>query len=436
MANQSFYRRFSWESFNRFLFTESIDKTRLKLEANRRHRCFGLEGFIWMGLLVAAHTSLPNLQQIFNLAGSLPYSLHSLPLASVSAFCQYRANFPLKTMLYLWQYLLESFRTRFKSDYRWRGFNLRALDGTLINLPEQLYPHFGALGGWGPGPVQGFLMVLYDLAWGVPITLRIRPAVDEGRPHLILKHLLGHLRKGELLLIDAGLYSMEIFCLLLAQNTHFIIPMRSNAKPKLIKRFSNQDGLYQIKASRYWKNNPLVSDEIMVRIITYQIAGFRPRRLVTSLLDAEQYPAEEIIAVYHRRWEIETFFREFKHTLQVTRWHAETLPAFYSELLFQMLLVVLTRLAMAEAAVKEGVVPNQLSFGRSLFQVKRAIGLTVFLPVSEWIKVYVGLINEIQGYRIDIRPGRRYERDTRKRRLKSRARYLQEIKLKENENVA
>jgi len=369
---QYFYRHFVFDAFKHFLSAEIIEKISRKIGPKHRHRCFGVEGFIWSGLLVAAYTSLPSLQQIFDQTGTLLGSITPVSLASVSAFCQYRTKFPLKAMLYLWRFLLIKFKT--KDNDTWRGFKLRALDGSLVNLPESLYAYFGASGGCGPGPVQGFLMVLYDLMSSVPIAFRISPAVNEGRPHLLLKHLSGHLTTGSLLLIDAGFYSLEIFSLLLKKGTHFVIPMRSSSKPKLIKRLGKNDGLYQIKATSYWKNNPWVTEDLVIRIITYQIPGFRPRRLVTSLVDELQYPAEEIIQLYHRRWEIETFFRDFKHTLSVTHWHAETLPALYSELLFQILLVVLTRLVMAEAAIQSGISSNQLSFGRSLAKVKKALG--------------------------------------------------------------
>ena len=396
-----------------------------------------MEGFIWFGLFVAAHTSLPSLQHIFDLAGSLPQTIHPVSLASVSAFCQYRTAFPIKTMLYLWRYLLAHFNTKFiQTDYLWHGFKLRAMDGTLLNLPEKLYPYFGASGGLGPGPVQGFLVVLYDLMGCVPLALRMSPAVNEGRPQLSLKHLLGHLKTGDLLLLDTGFDSLEVFCLLLKQGVNFLIPMRSTAKPQLIKWFTSNDGLYQIKASKYWKHNPCVDSFLAVRIIHYQIPGFRPRRLITSLLDPVAYPAEEIIQLYHQRWQIEIFFREFKHTLQITHWHAHTLPALWSELLFQILLVVVTRLAMAEAGDQAGIASQHLSFGKCLSDVKRALVIMQFVPVAEWPKIYQALLERCQHHIIDIRLGRRFERDIRKRRLRSRGRYPQKTQLKEKTNVA
>ena len=299
---QDFNRHFSFESFSCFLSPAILEHTSLKMKPDHRERRLGLTGFLWLGLFVAAHTSLPSIQDIFNLAGQVPLTINCIPLVSVSAFCQYRAAFSLKVLLYLWRYLIDCFSDKFKTtDCVWRGLRLRALDGTSLNLPEKLYPYFGASGGLGPGPVQGFMMLLYDLAGQIPVAFRLGPANDSSQAHLVLKHLMHHLEKGDLVVVDAGLYSIEIFSLLLSQNIHFIIPMPSRINPKLIRRFSPKDGLYQIMAGNYWADNPLVQKRLMVRVITYQKRGFRSRRLLTSLLDEPLYPVDEIVQIYHRR---------------------------------------------------------------------------------------------------------------------------------------
>ncbi len=43
-----------------------------------------------------------------------------------------------------------------------------------------------------------------------------------------------------------------------------------------------------------------------MRAINYQVKGYPPSTLLTSLTDAEAYPANELIALYHERWELET----------------------------------------------------------------------------------------------------------------------------------
>ena len=42
-----------------------------------------------------------------------------------------------------------------------------------------------------------------------------------------------------------------------------------------------------------------------MRAIRYQRKGFKPQTLLTSMTDPVAYPAAEIAALYHERWEIE-----------------------------------------------------------------------------------------------------------------------------------
>jgi hypothetical protein len=59
-----------------------------------RQRQFGVERFLWLGLFVAAHALLPNLEAILAQAAAWLLQGVSESLATVSAFCQYRARFP------------------------------------------------------------------------------------------------------------------------------------------------------------------------------------------------------------------------------------------------------------------------------------------------------------------------------------------------------
>jgi len=128
--------------------------------------------------------------------------------------------------------------------------------------------------------------------------------------------------------------------------------MRGNGKPKLIRKLGADDGLYEIRASKqYWKKqHSRVPEPMLVRIVTVQWPGFRPVRLVTSLLDPEAFPCAELIELYHRRWHVETFFRELASDVQFEHWHTRTLKGLYVELLFHMIYVSAARAHMAEAA--------------------------------------------------------------------------------------
>ncbi len=58
--------------------------------------------------------------------------------------------------------------------------------------------------------------------------------------------------------------------------------------------------------------NPSLPRRWEARAVRCQRRGFPPQVLLTSLVDAEGYPAAEIAAPYHERWEIELGYDEVK----------------------------------------------------------------------------------------------------------------------------
>ena len=424
MRNEStyFHRQFPLESFKQFIGPDILDRFSKQLGRRRRKRLLGLEGFLWLGLFVSMHTLCPNLREIFSMAATLNSHELQLPLVSVSAFCQYRSFFPLKILFGLWQFLIQRIRQSLASDQRlWHGLQVIAVDATHLCLPEALWPSFGAhTGSRGQGPVQSHALVFYDVLARIPVKIRMGRAHDDERP-MLLKLLRSVAKPNTILLIDSIFNTFQILAVILGLKGHWMVPLRASFKPKLLKRFSNHDGLYQIFNRRKLAGLP---EAITLRIVTVQYPGFRPRRLVTSLLDPLEFTAEEIAHLYHERWRIETFFREFKYTLQVQHWHAQSLHAFYTEMLFFMLLTCLTRLAMAES----GVPPALLSFQKSLVLMKRMLALAAFLPASQWDRLYIEALVQIRQYKIDSKKGRTFERDTQKRRKHSRMRKQQQLK--------
>lgn len=319
-----------------------------------------------------------------------------------------------------WHALVEQARESLPPDLRrWRRLRLLVADCTFLALPEAFWPRFGSHGGSrGRGPALVQTIVLYELASRCPTAFRLGSAQADDRA--LLLRLMGQLHPDDLLLLDNGFYSIEVLARILRRGAHFLIPTRSNAKPRLLQKLGPNDGLYQIRASGYWKDQPHVPPHMIVRMVVCHRDGFRPRTLVTSLVDAERFPAADLAELYHRRWHIETFFRDLKHTLHVTHWHARTLKALYAEIIFSMALATLTRLLMAQAAAQAKISPHSLSFGKSLPRVVRALALggSPFSP--RWEQIHPQLMKSLALCTLDARPHRSFERDTQKRRSATR----------------
>ena len=190
--------------------------------------------------------------------------------------------------------------------------------------------------------------------------------------------------------------------------------MDSSGRPRVIKVFAKGDYLCEITDSK-------TKETMTVRVIFAHRPGFRRRRLVTSLLDPIRYPAEDIANLYHMRWTIETFYNDFKNTMQGNKWHCQTTHTFEFELVTKMILACLIRLATTEAAKAKRMNPGALSFSRALTETRVFFKQAVSqVRKIDWPTAYGHYVNQCGRYLVKVKPGRSFSRDKQIYRKKSR----------------
>ncbi|MDH3039232.1 transposase [Streptomyces sp. TRM75561] len=133
---------------------------------------------------------------------------------------------------------------------------------------------------------------------------------------------------------------------------------------------------------------PLFDPE-RVRVIEYTLG---PRggdgtvyRLITTLLDPAQAPAEELAALYAQRWEIENTLDEIKNHQGVPGMVLRSrYPRGVEQEIFAFLLVHhALRDLMHQAALKAGHDPDRISFTRTLRVVRRHVtGQAALSPLA------------------------------------------------------
>lgn len=104
------------------------------------------------------------------------------------------------------------------------------------------------------------------------------------------------------------------------------------------------------------------------RLVYVRIAapGFRPIDiyLFTTLTDRQQYPAEELVQLYARRWHVELNLRHVKTTLAMERLTGKSVDIIRKEWTLGLLAYNLIRGLMSQAALRAGLSPLYLSFVR------------------------------------------------------------------------
>jgi hypothetical protein len=105
---------------------------------------------------------------------------------------------------------------------------------------------------------------------------------------------------------------------------------------------------------------------LVVRELRYTIRrrGYRTRvvTLATTLLDPAVYPAAEVAELYGRRWQVETNLRHLKQTLRMDVLRCQTIEGVQKELTMYALVYNLVRVVMLEAAERQQVPVERISF--------------------------------------------------------------------------
>ena len=105
-------------------------------------------------------------------------------------------------------------------------------------------------------------------------------------------------------------------------------------------------------------------------------------RLITTLMDESQAPALELAALYHERWEIEGVFDEFKTHLRgsSTVLRSKTPDLVQQELWGLLLAHFAVRQLMAQAAWRQELDPDRLSFMHAVRVIKRKLPQAAAVP--------------------------------------------------------
>jgi Transposase DDE domain len=239
--------------------------------------------------------------------------------------------------------------------------------------------------------------------------------------------LLGHLRRDDLVLMDRGFFSYGLFWQVIRGGAHFGIRAVGRVKFTTVADLADGTRLVDWTPSdRRWQQQGLPAT-IRLRVIDYQIKGFRPSAIVTSVLDPNLIDREAWVGMalvddtgrvlrgpglYHRRWEIETTFSELKEVQGLERsLRGRTPETITFEVAGHVLLYLLVRWLMVEAAAAAGEDPLRLSYSGALGELIAMLPSLVQAGAGRASGVLVPrLLGRMASHFVPARPGRHYPR--------------------------
>ena len=329
---------------------------------------------------------------------------------SDSAWCQARARLPLALIQQVHQDVADAAQRELQlsdnttdGSYCWRGHRVLVVDGTSDVMPDtpMLREHYGVPSGCadGLGFPTSHLMLLMDHQSGLLVDCIDAPMNTHDASLVPQTHR--HLQPGDVLLGDDAFSGWPHLALLLQANLHAVMPVhhrrkvdftpaRSHLHPRrdrhkkrtgkptsrFVRSLGKQDQLVEyfrpVECPRWmdrrqWEQLP---QSILVREISRTVRrhGFRPMTvtIVTTLLDPEQYPADELVKLRLTRWLVETNIRHLKVTLGMRQLKCKSPQMVVKERMIFLLVYNLVRIVMLRAAVWQKVNVNRLSFADGL----------------------------------------------------------------------
>jgi hypothetical protein len=202
----------------------------------------------------------------------------------------------------------------------------------------------------------------------------------------LAEKVIPSLRKGMLCLADRFFPSYKLWGMAAKTGADLLWGTRQNARLDVEKRLPDGSYLSRIYASTSDRRN--ARNGIIVRVIDYRlqdVEGSEPLyRLITTILGHEQAPAQELAALYHERWEIETTLDELKTHLRGAQivLRSKTPDLVRQEFFGLMMAHFAVRGLMHEAALKADEDPDRLSFLHSVHVVQRRMARYGTIPPS------------------------------------------------------
>ena len=331
-----------------------------------------------------------------NVACSALRHLAGLP-CTVTGYCDARARLPLAVFRALLAWICRSLRTATDDARRWRGHRVFHVDGSSFSMPDTpaLQQAFGQPGGQKPG--CGFptahLLAMFDAATGMIVDVLAAPLRSHEMSRVATLH--PHLQTGDVLVGDRGFCSYAHLALLSLRKLHGVFrvhqrtivdfrPRRPYAHPadkkgsrglprsRWVRCIGRRDQIVEyFRPARQpqWMSRPqwqALPTSLIVRELHYrvEIPGYRTRSilLVTTLLDGQRYPAADLADLYRRRWQVEVNLRHLKQTMGMDVLRCKSPEGVLKELLVFAMAYNLVCAVAYEAAGRQGVPPDRISF--------------------------------------------------------------------------
>lgn len=337
--------------------------------ATIRKRRLPAEQVIWLVLGMAIYRDLPIEMIVSELEIALPSDNGKVARSAIPAA---RARVGAEPLEHLFGRTAEVWAHKSAASDRWKGLALYGLDGTTLRVPDSDENRltFGSAKTHRGNGISGYpiVRVVALMALRSHLLAAARFGGYGSTSEIgLAKSVWGEIPARSLVIIDRGFFSAEIFHEVATgtEGRHWMTRAKKSNKWTTLKKLGASDALVEIAVSGMARSkNAELPKTMQVRAVRYRHAGSPSSVILTSLLDAKKYPAREIVALYHERWEIEMGYDEVKtHMLRREEAIRSKSPELVRQEIWGILLAYnLIRLEMEHVADAARVPPTRVSF--------------------------------------------------------------------------
>ena len=336
-----------------------------------RRRRLPAEQIIWLviGMGLFRNESIERVVDMMGIA--LPDRIDS-KLAK-SAIPQARRRLAEDPLAHLFATTADAWATKSADAHRWRGLALYGMDGTTLRVPDspENRATFGGTHTHRGGSGYPLVRIVAMMALRSHILSSFRVADFATGETTLARDMWREVPANSLVLVDRGfLVKKELYNLETTGGRHWLSRSKKNTTWAVIERLGPNDALVEWKCKQ--QGMPAAWQ---MRAITYKYRNHEQVTLLTSLTDAKKYPAKELIALYHERWETELGYDEIKtHLLDRQEAIRSRTPEGVRQELWGIAIAYnLIRVEMEKTAEELNVPPTRISFVNSLWQIRETL---------------------------------------------------------------
>ena len=309
-------------------------------------------------------------------------------VAGKSGISQARTRLGWEPVQALHDDIVRPIATRQTLGARYRRWQLVSVDGSTLDVADteanaDAFGRPGASRGKSAYPQVRFVSLVEN---GTHVLFGTRMAGYRTGEITLAKQVIANLHAGMLCLADRNFYGYELWAQARRTGAELLWRVKKNLRLPCLERL--EDGSYLSKIYPSQKDQRKDRNGVTVRVIEYQLEGVEGAepcyRLITTILDPREAPAEELAALYHERWEIETALDELKTHLRGARvvLRSKKPDLVKQEFFGFMMAHFAIRGLMHEAALKEEVDPDTLSYVHAVRVIRRKLPHFVAFPPS------------------------------------------------------